>query len=230
MTANPGPLVQSGVVLLAGLPTNLINKEVPTLVLRTKQELSAQVQENIQVQPDLGLYSVVLGSELLESNLQEENKREPSQSNKPGDERNADQLLTSVDIASEQNMIGARPVTHIEIIRQKPSALKLKHSASRRITGANRVVPLITSMWQKRELKGIESSLAAMYKTILDDPDNSNERECETCHKPFLSVTQLEHHIKEMHPQQQVVLEQVSIALAIELSCSSQHNNMFLRD
>jgi hypothetical protein len=217
MTANPGSLVQSGVVLLAGLRTNFINKEVPAFVLRTEQELSAQMQENIQVQPDLGLCSVVLGSELLEPNLQEENKREPS-----GDESNADQLLTSVS---------ARPVTHIEIIRQKPSALKLKHGASRRITGANRVLPFITSMWQKRELKGIESSLAATYKTILDDPDNSNEHECETCHKPFLSVTQLEHHIKEMHPQQQVVLEQVSVALAIELSCRSQPNKtMFLCD
>jgi uncharacterized protein (DUF488 family) len=72
-------------------------------------------------------------------------------------------------------------------------------------------------MWQKRELKGIEPSLAATYKTILDDPDYSNEHECETCHKQFLSATQVEHHIKEMHPQQQVVLEQVSTAVTVEL-------------
>jgi hypothetical protein len=217
MSANRGSIVQSGVFLLAGIPTNFINKEVPAFVLKPEHELRAQVQEDIHIQPNFGLYSV-LGSELLERSLRDENKRESSQSNKPSDESNADQLLTSVNIASEKNMISARPVTHIEIIRQKPSALKLKHGASRRVTGANRVVPLITSVWQKRELKGIEPSLAATYKTILDDPDNSNEHECETCNKQFLSVTQVEHHIKEMHPQQQVVLEQVSMALAIELS------------
>jgi hypothetical protein len=215
MTANPVSHIQPGVVLLTDFTTNVINREVSTLVLSTPQELSAQAQKSAQVEPNIGLYSVVLGSELLEANLQEEAKSESSQNNKLGDKGKVDQLLTSIDIASEQNMTSAKPVTHIEIIRQKPSALKLKHGASRRVTGANRVVPLITSMWQKRELKGIEPSLSATYRTILDDPDNSNEHECETCHEQFLSATQVEHHIKQMHPQQQVVLEQVSIAVAI---------------
>jgi hypothetical protein len=126
MIANPGSHFQSGVVLLSGLPTNLFNEEVPTLILRTQQEtLGAQAQETMQVQPNLGLYSIVLESELLEPNLQEEKKREPTESKTSGDESNTDQLLNSVNIPSEQNMISGRPVTHIEIIRQKPSVVKV---------------------------------------------------------------------------------------------------------
>ena len=78
------------------------------------------------------------------------------------------------------------------------------------------MVPLLTSMWQKRELKGIEPSLAATYRTILDNPDNTHEHECELCHKQFLSVTQVENHVKEMHPQQQVVLELVDRAIHVK--------------
>lgn len=187
--------VESGVVLLTGSSTNIFNKEVPTLMLRTPQE-TLGTQAHVQLQPSLDFYSVVLGSELLGPTLQAEKKSEPSDSNE------------SVDMLSEQNTSSARPVTHIEIIRQKPNAVKTKHATSRRVTGANRVVPLLTSMWQKRELKGIEPSLAETYRTILDNPDNTHEHECESCHKQFLSVTQVEQHFKEMHPQQQVVLEQ----------------------
>jgi hypothetical protein len=195
MTANPR--VESGVVLLTGSPTNIFNKDVPTLVLRTPQETLGTQAQHVQLQPNLDFCSIVLGSELLGQTVQEEKQSEPSESNKSG------------DMLSAQNTSNASPVTHIEIIRQKPNAVKTKHAGSRRVTGANRVVPLLTSMWQKRELKGIEPSLAATYRTILDNPDNTHEHECESCHKQFLSVTQVEHHIKEMHPQQQVVLEQV---------------------
>jgi F0F1-type ATP synthase gamma subunit len=55
--------------------------------------------------------------------------------------------------------------------------------------------------------QGIEPSLAATYKTVLDNPDNTHVHECELCHKHFLSVIQVENHIKEMHPQQQVMQE-----------------------
>ena len=206
--------VESGVVLLTGSSTNIFNKEVPTLMLRTPQE-TLGTQAHVQLQPSLDFYSVVLGSELLGPTLQAEKKSEPSDSNE------------SVDMLSEQNTSSARPVTHIEIIRQKPNAVKTKHATSRRVTGANRVVPLLTSMWQKRELKGIEPSLAETYRTILDNPDNTHEHECESCHKQFLSVTQVEQHFKEMHPQQQVVLEQVGIATRVEfVSHQCMQNSM----
>jgi hypothetical protein len=141
---------------------------------------------------------------VLGPTLQVEKKSEPSESNTFG------------TLLPEQNVSSVRPVTHIEIIRQKPNAAKTKHAASRRVTGANRVVPLLTSMWQKQELKGIEPSLAATYRTILDNPDNIHEHECELCHKQFLSVTQVENHVKEMHPQQQVLLEQVGKAIHVK--------------
>ena len=196
--------VESGVVLLTGSPTDIFNKEVPTLILKTPQDTLGTQAQHVQLQPNLDFYSVVLESELLGPTLQVEKKSEPSESN------------TSSILLPEQNISSVRPVTHIEIIRQKPNAAKTKHAASRRVTGANRVVPLLTSMWQKRELKGIEPSLAATYRTILDNPDNTHEHECELCHKQFLSVTQVESHIKEMHPQQQVVLEQVGRAIHVK--------------
>jgi len=223
-TTNPGAHFQPGVILLTGISTDFFNKEIPTLILRTPQEtlsvpgLISQAQQHIEVQPKLGLYSVVLGSEkydFLGPTVLEDKKTESRETNRPGDEQKSDRVLTAVNTPSEQNTGNARPVTHIEIIRQKPSAVKMKHGASRRVTGANRVVPLITSMWQKRELKGIEPSLAATYKTILDDPDSIDEHECEACHKQFLSATQVEYHIKEAHPQQHVVLEQVGITFWI---------------
>jgi hypothetical protein len=221
MTANPGCHIQSA-VLLTCLPTNFDNKELPPLILRSPQEILGtpsltQAEQHIQVQPNLGLYSVVLGSEKYElfgPSRQESKKTELGDSNKCGDEQKADRVLTTVNMLSKQTG-STRPVTHIEIIRQKPNSVKVKHSASRRVAGANRVVPLITSMWQKQELKGIEPSLAAAYKTILDDPDNIDEHECEACHKQFLSATQVESHIKEMHPQQHVVLEQVCESLIV---------------
>jgi F0F1-type ATP synthase gamma subunit len=49
--------------------------------------------------------------------------------------------------------------------------------------------------------------MAATYRTILDNPDNTHVQECELCHKQFLSVIQVENHSKEMHPQQQVMQE-----------------------
>ena len=205
--------VESGVVLLTGSPTNIFNKEVPTLILKTPQDTLGTQAQHVQLQPNLDFYSVVLESELLGPTLQVEKKSEHSESN------------TSSTLLSEQNVSSVRPVTHIEIIRQKPNAAKTKHAASRRVTGANRVVPLLTSMWQKRELKSIEPSLAATYRTILDNSDNTHEHECELCHKQFLSVTQVESHIKEMHPQQQVVLEQVGRAIHVKFVSHQRMQN-----
>jgi hypothetical protein len=218
ITANPGPPVQSA-VLLTSLTTNFFNKELPTLILKTPQETlgTHSLTPAEQVQPSLGLYSIVHGSEkyeLLGPSSQERKKTELKDNNFC-DEQKADYVLTSVNMPCKQKTTSVKPVTHIEIIRQKPNTLKMKHGASRRVTGANRVVPFITSMWQKRELKGIEPSLAAAYKTILDDPDSIDEHRCEACHKQFLSATQVENHFKEMHPQQHVVLEQVCASMIV---------------
>jgi hypothetical protein len=219
MTANAGSHVQSAIMLTC-LPTDVFDKELPTLILKSPQETLGvstlkQAEQHIQVQPNLGMYSIVHGSEkyeLLGSFLQEKQKTELLDSNKY-DEEKADYVLTTVNKPCKQKTSSARPVTHIEIIRQKPNTVKVQHGASRRVTGANRVVPFITNMWQKRELKGIEPSLAAAYKTILDDPENIDEHECQACHKQFLSATQMESHIKELHPQQHVALEQVCESL-----------------
>jgi hypothetical protein len=82
-------------------------------------------------------YSVVLASDLLGLTLQMEKKSELIGSN------------TSGTLLPEQNMSSIKLVTDIEIIRQKPNAVKTKHSASLRVTGANRMVPLLTTLWRE---------------------------------------------------------------------------------
>ncbi|XP_069700026.1 zinc finger protein 26-like [Periplaneta americana] len=183
---------QPGVVLLTSLPTEYVNKEMSTLILSASASqntlgLTNVQQQQIQLQQNLGLYSIVVGNEkyqLLGPNFQEETV-ETNDINKSSDDRMGD--------------------THIEIIREEPGrAVK----PSRRVTGANRVVPLITSMWQQRELKSLEPSLSGAYKAILDDPDNIDEHVCGTCNQQFLTATQVEHHIKDVHPLQHIAPEQ----------------------
>nr|CAD7573959.1 unnamed protein product [Timema californicum] len=92
-------------------------------------------------------------------------------------------------------------VTHIEII-------KPKQSASRRLTGANRVLPFITNMWQGGEQQVTEPTLAATYKAFFESLEFMDERKCEECHLELLSSTHLQYHLKEVHKRRTVTLEQ----------------------
>nr|CAD7262262.1 unnamed protein product [Timema shepardi] len=94
-------------------------------------------------------------------------------------------------------------VTHIEII-------KPKQSASRRLTGANRVLPFITNMWQGGEQQVTEPTLAATYKAFFESLEFMDERKCEECHLELLSSTHLQYHLKEVHKRRTVTLEQAA--------------------
>jgi hypothetical protein len=102
--------------------------------LKTSQDTFGTQAQHVQLQPNLDFCLVILESELLGPTVQVEKKSEPVESNMSG------------TLLPEQNTNSFRPVTPIEIIRQKPNAAKTKHAASCRISGAHRVVPLLTGM------------------------------------------------------------------------------------
>nr|CAD7403490.1 unnamed protein product [Timema poppensis] len=94
-------------------------------------------------------------------------------------------------------------VTHIEII-------KPKQSASRRLTGANRVLPFITNMWQGGDQQVTEPTLAATYKAFFESQEFMDERKCEECQLELLSSTHLQYHLKEVHKRRTVMLKQAT--------------------
>nr|CAD7428749.1 unnamed protein product [Timema monikensis] len=106
-------------------------------------------------------------------------------------------------------------VTHIEII-------KPKQSASRRLTGANRVLPFITNMWQGGEQQVTEPTLAATYKAFFESLEFMDERKCEECQLELLSSTHLQYHLKEVHKRRTVLLEQVD-TIPRPYSCTKCH-------
>nr|CAD7444866.1 unnamed protein product [Timema bartmani] len=111
---------------------------------------------------------------------------------------NVDNFVT---FPEQSNFDRAADVTHIEII-------KPKKSASRRLTGANRVLPFITNMWQGGEQQVTEPTLAATYKAFFESLEYMDERKCEECQLELLSSTHLQYHLKEVHKRKTVMLEQ----------------------
>lgn len=98
--------------------------------------------------------------------------------------------VRNIEIICEPLWNSVSPVTHIEIIK----------SNSRRVTGANRVVPLLTNTLQAGKLAATNSGLAEVYKSFLYDFGNcDNNRKCLLCLQMFLSCTELEHHVKGVH-------------------------------
>ena len=215
--------IESEVFLLTGVNSNVSNGECTALYLRGQEDsLNMPVQTQLSYQPNL-LYSLVIGGENYQL-LDIEENRSPgiSASNCDSVEWEPSKINNRLN-DQKQSQCETRPVTHIEIIRQKPNKSKVKHGALRRVTGANRVVPMITNMWQKREMKTFEPSLTTMYKTVLDDAE---ECVCEFCHEQFLYVTQVEYHMKEVHLQYNVVSEQCFVCRKKYVSQSQLKNHL----
>ncbi|XP_066993964.2 zinc finger protein 62 homolog isoform X2 [Anabrus simplex] len=97
--------------------------------------------------------------------------------------------------------INSNQVTHIEIIKSVPGGF-------RRITGANRVVPLLTSVWQNGQVEPIDNSLSSIYRTFLADLQNLDDRQCDICDQLLLSSTDVEYHAREVHGIKDIAAEQ----------------------